>query len=304
MTIPARNAEYKAKMNWPSDITGKGIKIAVMDYGLNHWHYKYGVQVEQTLLPDVEIIPLQVLGGGMNYVDAWQYCIDHGIKVINMSFHCSETDEREAMLAKLDEAGIIPIAAATNLEKIGFPGRSKHTICVGACNTSNSTKGPELDIETYDGWIVYNLGVKDSFLDSSAACHVISCVAGLWKQANPNGTVEQFRQFLQRNNDGGIFVFKEVLQMRKDVKIYINKPYIDAGNTRIPADVPAQIINDRTMLPVRAVATAISKLIGKDIMIDWNPYNGDGQVTLSIDDDEPPSTRLVIDPGHGGGGSQ
>lgn len=97
-----------------------------------------------------------------------------------------------------------------------------------------------------------------------------------------------------------IFENKEVNPLRKDVKIYINKPYIDAGNMRIPADVPAKIINDRTMLPVRAVATAMSKLIGKDIVIDWNPYNGDGQVTLSVDDDEPPSTRTTLDAGHGG----
>lgn len=50
----------------------------------------------------------------------------------------------------------------------------------------------------------------------------------------------------------------------KDVTITIGQKYIVVNAKRIPIDVPAKIINGRTMIPLRAVAEALECEVGWD----------------------------------------
>jgi hypothetical protein len=80
-TMPARNEQYKLSMNWPNNLTGKGVKIAVLDYDIKHYHPQAVIQIIKFLAPDAEIIHKSVLTykglpPEMTHAEALQWCID------------------------------------------------------------------------------------------------------------------------------------------------------------------------------------------------------------------------------------
>lgn len=71
---------------------------------------------------------------------------------------------------------------------------------------------------------------------------------------------------------------REVIGTRGDniIKMSIDNPVIEINGERVTLDVPAQIVNSRTMVPIRAISD------GLDETVKWNPNTKTVEITTSF----------------------
>ncbi|MBC8459437.1 MAG: S8 family peptidase [Deltaproteobacteria bacterium] len=171
--------------------TGSGIKVAVMDTGIDLEHPDLSVVggynainprksakddnghgthcagiiaaldndigvvgvAPQSLLYAVKVLDRRGTGYLSDVLEGIQWCIDNGIKVINMSFGAaSGNDSFHQAIQVANNAGIIQVAAAGNdgSQSVKYPAAYAETIAVSATNESDqladfSNYGPEID---------------------------------------------------------------------------------------------------------------------------------------------------------------
>jgi len=143
----------------PADENGHGTAIASMiaadtNNGFGLTGLAYGARI----MP-VRVIDRFGLGDRNAIARGIRFAVDHGAKVINLSFAFGRgVDEADlaAVLGSLEyaaERGVLVVGAAGNDggASINYPARSKHVLAVGAttefgCAAAYSNHGPELDL--------------------------------------------------------------------------------------------------------------------------------------------------------------
>ncbi|MEW7851513.1 S8 family serine peptidase [Massilia aurea] len=158
----------------PQQFRGRGIKVAVIDSGaatthgnLNTIHEGFDIINKRTdhstwnvdalghgshcagviaasdpawgirgFAPEAEIHVCKLFPGGQisQLIDALEYCIEHGIDVVNMSLGGSAPSEAlERQIVRAKQAGVACIAAAGNsAAAVQYPASSQHVLAVAA----------------------------------------------------------------------------------------------------------------------------------------------------------------------------
>ena len=152
--------------------------------------------------PNASLYAVKVLGAsGSGYasdvIEGLDWCIQNGIKVVNMSFGASSDNQsiHDAVIRAYN-AGIIMVAAAGNSgpgsDTVSYPARYNEVIAVAATDSNDavapwSSRGPEVDIAA-PGVNIYstykNAGYATMSGTSMAAPHVTGAIA-LKLQVNP-----------------------------------------------------------------------------------------------------------------------
>ncbi|MEW5706704.1 MAG: S8 family peptidase [Actinomycetota bacterium] len=152
--------------------------------------------------PSASLYAVKVLGAsGSGYasdiIEGLDWCIQNGIKVVNMSFGASSDNQsiHDAVIRAYN-AGIIMVAAAGNSgpgsDTVSYPARYNEVIAVAATDSNDavapwSSRGPEVDIAA-PGVNIYstykNAGYATMSGTSMAAPHVTGAIA-LKLQVNP-----------------------------------------------------------------------------------------------------------------------
>lgn len=155
---------------------------------------------------NAKILPVKVADANGELQDSLiiqgiQYAIDHGAKIINMSFGGTNFDQAMSdELKKAHDAGIILVAAAGNSGTSAweFPASDENVISVGAVDQTNypssfSNYGSWLDV-TAPGQDVMSLGLNNSYIvgsGTSFAAPLISGTAALIASLHPTWTPQE-----------------------------------------------------------------------------------------------------------------
>ncbi|PJN51241.1 Minor extracellular protease Epr precursor [Paenibacillus sp. GM2FR] len=212
---------------WSSGITGEGINIAILDSGIYADHFDFGPQMKEgvnfvnkgqppidygghgTLVagiisakhnnlgidgiaPSANVYPLKVLdkwgnGNTAHIIEAIDWCIEHKIDIINMSFAMDQNSPKlERAIRKALDANIIVVAAAMNSYggDVGYPAAYDGVISVNAINYKKklSKTGPHGKIDfSAPGVDVLSTSIDNdlSFVSgtSIAAPHITGIIA-------------------------------------------------------------------------------------------------------------------------------
>ena len=136
------------------DPNGHGTHVAGIIGALNNEIGIVGV------MPEVDLYAVKVFdsrgdGSLSNIIRGLQWCINQGIKVVNMSFgSATDNDTFREVFKAAERAGIIMVAAAGNDQtkhQIQYPAVYTETIAVSSLNELNSLSnfssyGPEIDL--------------------------------------------------------------------------------------------------------------------------------------------------------------
>ncbi|WP_405017627.1 S8 family serine peptidase [Kitasatospora sp. NBC_00070] len=159
------------------------------------------------LAPKAKILPIRInLGGGVDVVsaqdnevpDAIRFAVDHGAKVINMSFNSgSGQAAREAIKYAIDK-DVVLVAGAGNLGNhsapVGYPAAVPGVMAVGAVDKNGSVweksnRGPELTLVA-PGVEIFSAGYKTTTEyrtanGTSDATAYVSAIAALVRSKYP-----------------------------------------------------------------------------------------------------------------------
>lgn len=204
---------------------GRGIKVAVLgtpagnEWAIpvnytneTHYHEQGSAYLIKQIAPEAEVYGLAFFDatykGDWKLTDCLQWCLDNRIDILSMSFSKTKLAQDEALLLKLVQQGCIPFASAGNKGEGGtvWPGRSPHTICVGAYSdvqqgiSPGSSIGPEVDMLAPTGLWIPKPGGDGciTYPDTSGAVPVAAGMAALWK-ALTWGDKAAFEAFIEDN---------------------------------------------------------------------------------------------------------
>lgn len=145
-------------------------------------------------------------------IEGLDWCIKNKVRVVNMSFSASESNEALYRAIKAtDAAGIIMIAAAGNDGKgnsVNYPAKYAETVAVSAINKSDSianfsSYGPEVNITAPGENIrsTYLRGSYKALSGTSMATPHVSGVIALVLREKPNLTVKDIRKLLNQSTE-------------------------------------------------------------------------------------------------------
>lgn len=212
---------------WSSGFTGEGISIAILDSGIYADHFEFGPQMKEgvnfvnkgqlpkddsghgTLVagiisakhnnlgidgiaPGANVYPLKVLdkwgnGNLAHIIEAIDWCIEHKIDIINMSFAMAQSNPKlERAIQRALDANIIVVAAAMNSygDDVGYPAAYDGVISVNVINDkkklSNTGHHEKIDISA-PGVDVLSTSFDNEFAyvsgTSIAAPHITGVIA-------------------------------------------------------------------------------------------------------------------------------
>lgn len=194
------------------DMTGHGTAVSGIIQSGHYGRGTSGITVSGSM---IEMYSVRVLDGDnqapvSRIAEGIQWCIDHKINVINMSFGMKQySDILATIVKKAEEAGILMIASVGNSGEtdegtVEYPAAYKEVIGVGSVNeklecSSFSAKGegvelvaPGENVPVNCFWGFVNLESGTSY----AAPHVTAIAALLWSK-NANQSAEFIRKLLQ-----------------------------------------------------------------------------------------------------------
>jgi subtilisin len=156
-------------------------------------------------LCSVKILDKNGKGWLSDLIDAFDWCVDNEIDVINMSFGTLETNTSfQEAVKNVYDAGIVLVAAAGNDGQEGgnifYPARYPETIAVSAvdelgCFAPFSSYGAEIDIAApgVDIKSTYENGGYDISSGTSLAAPHVAATAALILTTSPHGPIDENR---------------------------------------------------------------------------------------------------------------
>lgn len=137
-----------------------------------------------------------------------RYAVDHGAKVISMSFgyYGDGNEDEKAALDYAHSNGVTLVAAGGNEEVQGviFPAKYKHVICVEGVRADFSRSiynyGEDVDVSAIDGGrclVPTDVGSYDDEGGSSISCPFVAALAAEMLVANPNLTPDQIESYIE-----------------------------------------------------------------------------------------------------------
>ena len=247
--IGAEQTPWGVQRIGTSSYTGYGVKVAVMDSGIDYTHPDlnvsgginfvdsnsnyydgdgHGTHVAGTIAaqkngigvigvaPYVKLYAVKILDdNGDGYISdsikGFEWCINNGIRVINVSAGFPKNaisntllQQLENVIARAYNQGIVIVCSAgNNYGDVEYPAALPEVIAVSATDDNDnladfSSRGPEVDIAAPGVEILSTVpGGYDSYDGTSmAAPHVTGAVA-LLIQKNPNLNANQIREKLK-----------------------------------------------------------------------------------------------------------
>lgn len=219
-------------------------------------HGLYVGEIIKQLTPDVELH----LANYQDEPNTIDYCIKNNIRVISASCYYPRTEEREAELKRYYEWGGVYVACAGNFEgkDVKYPGSSRYTLCVSATNDPDCD-GPEIDITADSLWAVYSPNGGLNYFDgtSCATPNDSPCVLIILKKF-PSWNLDKVAEFMQANSTPGNEEYERIFRFPSN--------FMELEETVVEnkMDVPMQIVDDRTLIPLRAFAEAIGAVVNWD----------------------------------------
>lgn len=153
------------------NITGRGIKVAVLDNGIQTGYFpveysqnftagsivgNHGTMtasIVKDLAPDCILHAVKVIEGSAgseaDILEGLQYCIDNGIHIINMSFSTPKTESVHAALNSLGALGVVMFGSAGNSStpaEVSYPASHPFVMAVNAVKEDGTAY--------YKNWIV------------------------------------------------------------------------------------------------------------------------------------------------------
>jgi len=190
------------------DDNGHGSHIAGTIGALNNRYGVVGICPDAVKIYSVKFLDENGTGYLSDLLEAYAWCLDNKIKVINMSFSSPYHNETLHEAVKImHEAGVIQVAAAGNYRgPVHYPAKYPETIAVSAIDSSNnfawfSCYGPEIDVTAPGVWIpsTYRNSLYAYMHGTSmAAPHVTgACAVKLVK--NKNITPDEMKELLKNS---------------------------------------------------------------------------------------------------------
>lgn len=182
----------------------------VVETGTYAMHASWTAQTIKIINPDVELYASKI-----NFPAVIDYCMENNIKIINASFTCMGTKDREVALKKYHEWGGIFVAASGNNSgrSVYFPASSPYTIAVAGTNVESSVS-EELDVYTEGNLYLRNKeeGMFHVYNGTSSCSPVIAGCISLILAKHPNWNCEDVRKFIKENSKpydqfAGVFSF-------------------------------------------------------------------------------------------------
>jgi len=207
----------------PDDDNGHGTHVAGITAALNNEIGVVGVA------PDVALYAVKVLnrkGFGFlsDVIDGLGWCVDNGMRVVNMSFGTSDDVQsfHDAVIAAND-AEVIQVAAAGNTAGVvGYPAAYDETIATSATDSTDalatfSGYGPEIDIAApgVDIYSTYKGGGYETLSGTSMAAPHVTGTAAL---VLAMGLTVETGYGLQTDDD-----------LKAEVLTYLGDPYYGEG---------------------------------------------------------------------------
>lgn len=174
---PLDDIDYEKKRStWvkfqKKNITGRGVKVAVLDNGIATGHFPVEYTVNYTtagltgshgtmvcsivkdLAPDCELHAVKVVDSTLTEADLLEglnYCLANGIHIVNMSFNVIRTSAIDSALDDLHSAGIIMFASSGNNSSpadLSYPAWHQHVIAVNAVKEDGTAAYKNWNIPT------------------------------------------------------------------------------------------------------------------------------------------------------------
>lgn len=177
------------------------------------------------IAPNVKVIPIKTdfwtdsIYHALNYIYLLNQNASTFIDVVNMSIEATKYDYVDSEIDRIIKQGTIVIAAAGNSKTAtaSYPASSPGAIGVGALdknsgttrasysnyNASTATSSGNNNVDLSAPGSVYTASwnsssghIYDETSGTSFASPIVAGAAALWKQANPSGTPDQFKEAL------------------------------------------------------------------------------------------------------------
>lgn len=195
-TINSKNFVYLNTDKQHAKVTGKGVKVAIIDGSASikfipdvipvnykvdqHYHGTTVGLIIKTIAPDIELYGICIYEGNENQWDleqALDWCIENNIQLVNVSMSLGRSEERNALIHKALEHGVIlSVAVGNNGNKPErYPASLPDTISVVALDSK---------LDTYAGYSCSGEGVEICFPGSYWAFTMVDPV----KQMPTDGT--------------------------------------------------------------------------------------------------------------------
>ncbi len=177
------------------------------------------------IAPNIKVIPIKTdfwtdsIYNALNYIYLLNQNASTFVDVVNMSIEAPQYDYVDSEIDRIIKQGTIVIAAAGNhtTSTASYPASSPGAIGVGALdknsgttrasysnyNASTATSSGNNNVDLSAPGSVYTASwsssdghIYDETSGTSFASPIVAGAAALWKQANPSGTVDQFKEAL------------------------------------------------------------------------------------------------------------
>jgi subtilisin family serine protease len=171
----------------PEDDNGHGTHVAGTIAAVDNEIGVIGVSPHVALYA-VKVLDRRGSGYLSNIISGLQWCVNNGIKVINMSLSATSDVQsfHDAIQATYNAGIVIVCAAGNSSSSVEYPAKYAETIAVSATDATDafasfSNRGPEIDLAA-PGVNVYSTYKDDSYKylsGTSMACPHVAAVAAL-----------------------------------------------------------------------------------------------------------------------------
>lgn len=214
----------KIDQAWEQGITGKGVKVAIIDTGFTDLpgldfveviefkpvsslsHGTATASILRQIAPDADIYALAHGGTWSGINSALNWCLDNNVDVINMSIGGKSYNSYMSPIELLHKKGVVMIASAGNYDiEEYYPAYIDGVYSIGGVRVKhneiidlkyNNQKWNDFIFEAYRLEVYDELGYKRLFSGTSASSPCVAGIFALLKQEYPNASKNELYNLL------------------------------------------------------------------------------------------------------------